>query len=109
MDSTSGTPTWPEIISALRASEVFVVICSHRSIGRDGLMKELKAALDKWKATGVNASVVPWSMDEEWLSRSRRRKNTTDLVYELGKLNRIKVHLLGEEAALERLFSALRR
>lgn len=61
LDATPGERTWREISQARRAAEKMIVLCSVKSLIRDGLLKEVEEQIDE-----DPDKMVPVSLDNLW-------------------------------------------
>jgi len=61
LDGTPGERTWPEIIRRRREAEKMIVICSCRTLVRDGALKEIEEQIDE-----EPSKIVPVSLDNTW-------------------------------------------
>jgi len=61
LDSTPGERTWPEISRRRREAEKMIVLCSAKSLVRDGVLKEIEEQIDE-----NPDKLVPISLDDTW-------------------------------------------
>lgn len=61
LDSTPGERTWPEISRRRREAEKMIVMCSAKSLVRDGVLKEIEEQIDE-----NPDKMVPISLDDTW-------------------------------------------
>jgi len=61
LDSTPGQRTWPEISQRRREAEKMIVLCSAKSLVRDGVLKEIEEQIDE-----NPDKLVPISLDDTW-------------------------------------------
>lgn len=61
LDGTPGERTWPEIIRRRREAEKMIVICSCRTLVRDGALKEIEEQIDE-----DPSKIIPVSLDDTW-------------------------------------------
>lgn len=61
MDATPGERTWSEIGQKRREAEKMVVLCSAKSLVRDGVLKEIEEQIDE-----DPDKMVPVSLDNRW-------------------------------------------
>lgn len=61
LDSTPGKRTWREISEKRREADKFVVLCSSRSLIRNGVLKELENQIDE-----DIEKIIPISLDDVW-------------------------------------------
>ncbi len=64
MDSTVGERTWKEITIKRREADKMIIICSMRSLIRDGVKKEIEEQIDE-----DADKIIPISLDEDWKSK----------------------------------------
>jgi uncharacterized protein YjbI with pentapeptide repeats len=61
MDSTPGERTWSEITKKRREADKMIVLCSDKSLIRDGVLKEIEEQIDE-----NPEKIVPISLDNIW-------------------------------------------
>ena len=61
IDSTPGQKVWPEIIQRRRELDKMIVLCSAKSLIRDGVKKEIEEQLDE-----EPEKLIPISLDDLW-------------------------------------------
>jgi hypothetical protein len=61
LDATPGERTWPEISQRRREAEKMIVLCSAKSLVRDGVLKEIEEQIDE-----NPDKLVPISLDDTW-------------------------------------------
>lgn len=61
MDSTPGKRVWGEITQRRREAEKMIVLCSAKSLIRDGVLKEIEEQIDE-----NPEKIVPISLDDTW-------------------------------------------
>lgn len=83
MDATPGEPTWREIGEKRRGADKTVVLCSHRALVRDGVLKEIEEQIDE-----DPDKLVPVSLDDLWKEKGFKvMRADNDLKHELVKRN----------------------
>jgi hypothetical protein len=103
MHSTPGKRTWSEIIEKRRAYDKFLVICSAKSLSRDGVLKEIEQQVDE-----NPKKIVPISIDHSWLKpRFVVKRGKYDLKPFLRDLNYADFTVKTFEHALDDLVMAL--
>ena len=106
LDYTPGERTWTEIIHQRRQAEKMIVLCSVRSLVRDGVLKEIEEKIDE-----DPGKMVPISLDGEWKHPGFRvMRGSRDL--KLSLLERNYADFSDEskyEESMERLLRGLRR
>jgi len=60
-DSLPGDPMWPSINNARKLAERMLIICSSKSLKREGVKKELELQVDENRD-----KLIPISVDNEW-------------------------------------------
>jgi hypothetical protein len=61
MDYTVGDRTWKEITSRRREADKMIIICSMKSLIRDGVKKEIEEQIDE-----NPDKIIPISLDNDW-------------------------------------------
>ena len=61
MDTTPGEKTWTEIGRRRQEADKMVVLCSVKSLIRDGVKKEIEEQIDE-----DSEAIIPISLDEDW-------------------------------------------
>jgi len=61
MDATPGRKTWAEIGMKRREADKMIVLCSARSLVRDGALKEIEEQIDE-----EPDNIIPISLDDVW-------------------------------------------
>jgi hypothetical protein len=103
MHSTPGKRTWSEIIEKRRSYDKFLVICSVKSLSRDGVLKEIEQQVDE-----NPRKIVPISIDHFWLKpRFVVKRGKSDLKPFLRDLNYADFTVKTFEHALDRLVISL--
>ena len=105
MDSTVGKRSWEEIGAERRNADKMVVLCSHRALVRDGMLKEIEEQIDE-----DPEKLIPISLDDDWKhSGFKVLRAGHDLKPFLLNRNYADFANLSYEAALERLSAGLTR
>jgi hypothetical protein len=60
-DATVGEQTWQEITRKRHEAEKMILLCSIRSLSRDGVKKEIEAQIDE-----DESKIIPISLDDDW-------------------------------------------
>lgn len=75
LDSTPGARTWGEISLRRREAEKMIVLCSAKSLIREGVLKEIEEQIDE-----NPDKLVPVSLDDTWKETGFLvRRGTEDL------------------------------
>jgi len=105
MDATPGERTWGEIVDKRRGAEKVVVLCSHRALVREGVLKEIEEQIDE-----DPDKLMPVSLDDLWQEPGFKvMRASRDLKPFLMDRNYADFANLGYEEALDRLLAGLRR
>jgi uncharacterized protein YjbI with pentapeptide repeats len=67
LDYTPGHPTWREITHRRREADKMIVLCSIKSLMREGVKKEIEEQIDE-----DPEKILPVSLDDDWKEREFR-------------------------------------
>ncbi len=66
-DGLPGDMTWPSIDSARRFADKILIICSHKSLQREGVKRELESQIAE-----NGDKLIPISLDDKWVKENFR-------------------------------------
>lgn len=106
LDFTAGERTWAEIAGKMREAERMILICSARSLVRDGILKEIEMVIDD-----NPDKIIPISLDDVWRDENFKvRRAERNLRPYIDERNRVdfsnEAHY---KASFKRLLNALAR
>lgn len=103
MNSTAGKRIWKEVKEQMRSSDRLLVLCSSKSLRRDGVLKEIETQVDD-----EADKIIPISLDNMWLKPSFRiRRGRSELKQYLVERTFVDLSKLPFREAVGRLVMSL--